>query len=131
VGTDACLTAEGLWTPATGNLVCMYARQPRNDSEIAISRIGKNLPSSLADPSARRTWRAGPDIYVAGRIEQAHICFMGRIACNCGAIYEAVPLRRPRDPNSFKCLECGKESILEDYRIGELRIVARPQSDRE
>jgi hypothetical protein len=38
VGTDACLTAEGLWTPATGKLICMYARQPRNDSEMTITR---------------------------------------------------------------------------------------------
>jgi hypothetical protein len=56
---------------------------------------------------------------------------MSRIACNCGAIYEGVPKRFPRDPNHFKCLECVKELLSEDYRVGELRIVARPEPDRE
>jgi hypothetical protein len=56
---------------------------------------------------------------------------MSRIACNCGAIYEGVPKRFPRDPNPFKCLECGKELISGDYRVEELRIVARPEPDRE
>jgi hypothetical protein len=45
VGTDACLTAEGLWTPATGKLICMYARQPRNDSEMPSLDRRKRLPS--------------------------------------------------------------------------------------
>ena len=56
---------------------------------------------------------------------------MSRIACNCGAIYETVPERRPRDPNPFKCHVCGKELIPGEYRVGELRIVARPEPDRE
>lgn len=56
---------------------------------------------------------------------------MSRIACNCGAIYEGVSKRFPRNPNLFKCLECGKELISGDYRVEELRIVARPEPDRE
>ena len=47
---------------------------------------------------------------------------MSRIACNCGAVYETVPERRPRDPNPLKCLECAKES-LGDYRAGDVKIV--------
>jgi hypothetical protein len=56
---------------------------------------------------------------------------MSRIACNCGAVYETVPERRPRDPNPFKCLECGKGLSSGDYRVGDVKIVARPEPDRE
>jgi hypothetical protein len=68
---------------------------------------------------------------LAAHIGQAHICAMSRIACNCGAIYEAAPKRRPRDPDPFKCLVCGKKVNAGEYRIGELRIVARPEPDRD
>ena len=68
---------------------------------------------------------------LAAHIRQAHICAMSRIACNCGAIYEAAPIRRPRDPDPFKCLVCGKKLNAGEYRIGELRIVARPEPDRD
>lgn len=55
-------------------------------------------------------------IHLVAHIGWAHT--MNRIACNCGAIYEGVPKRFPRDPKPFKCLERGKELISGDYGVG-------------
>jgi hypothetical protein len=70
---------------------------------------------------------------VAVYIEQAHVCAMNRIQCNCGAIYEAVdPKGRTRDLNLFKCLVCGKELMsAKAYKVGDLRLISRPEPDRE
>ena len=93
--------------------------------------------ASSVSPVTKRCNTAGSGIRVqsnptlAAHIRQAHICAMSRIACNCGAIYEAAPKRRPRDPNPFKCLVCGKKLNAGEYRIGELRILARPEPDRD
>jgi hypothetical protein len=58
---------------------------------------------------------------------------MNRVTCSCGAIYVPVePKARTRGPNPFKCLNCGKELIsAQDYKVGDLRLVSRPEPDRE
>jgi hypothetical protein len=58
---------------------------------------------------------------------------MNQILCNCGAIYEAVkPKDRTQSQDLFKCLICGKEIISSKaYRVGDLRLISRPHSDRD
>ena len=58
---------------------------------------------------------------------------MNQVSCNCGAVYEAADSKdRPRGTNLFKCLICGKEIISEKgYKVGDLRIISRPEPDRE
>lgn len=58
---------------------------------------------------------------------------MNRVSCNCGAVYEPTdPKGRPRGQELFKCLVCGKEIIsAKVHKVGDLRIISRPEPDRE
>ena len=68
---------------------------------------------------------------LAASLEQAHVCAMNRIQCNCGAVYEAVnPKDRTQGQDLFKCLVCGKEIMsAKAYKVGDLRLISRPHFD--
>ena len=56
-----------------------------------------------------------------------------KVTCNCGAIYEVIETKGPsRDPKPFKCVLCEKELFAwEGTNVGQFRLVARPEPDRE
>ena len=60
---------------------------------------------------------------------------MTRVTCNCGAVYEVIEIETKgpsRDPKLFKCVLCEKELIAwEGTNVGQFRLVARPEADRE
>jgi hypothetical protein len=72
---------------------------------------------------------------LADHAERAHICGMTnvKVTCNCGAVYEVIETKGPsRDPKPFKCVLCEKELFAwEGANVGQFRLVARPESDRE
>jgi len=56
-----------------------------------------------------------------------------RVTCLCGAIYEVIETKGPsREPRPFKCVLCEKELFAwEGNNVGQLRLVWRPDEDRE
>jgi len=59
---------------------------------------------------------------------------MTQFACNCGAVYEVIPTRGPSRSldDLLKCVVCAKELfswIGSD--VGQLRLVSRPERDRD
>lgn len=70
---------------------------------------------------------------LADRAKQTHIYVMTQVTCNCGAVYEVIETKGPsRDPKPFKCVLCEKELFAwEGTNVGQFRLVARPEPDRE
>ena len=59
---------------------------------------------------------------------------MTQFACDCGAVYEVIPTEGPsrNDDDSVSCTVCAKElSSCSGSNVGQLHLVARPESDRE
>jgi hypothetical protein len=56
-----------------------------------------------------------------------------RVTCTCGAIYEVIKTEGPsRDQRPFKCVLCDRELFAwEGDNVGQLRLVWRPDEDRE
>jgi hypothetical protein len=56
-----------------------------------------------------------------------------KVTCACGAIYEVIETKGPsRDPAPFECVLCQKELFAwEGDNVGQLRLIWRPDSDRE
>ena len=56
-----------------------------------------------------------------------------KVTCDCGAIYEVIETKGSiRDPSPFKCVLCEKELFAwEGANVGQFRLVARPEPDRE
>ena len=90
-----------------------------------------DIPSCLASLGvAELAWTR-----LADHAERAHICAMGdvKLTCKCGAIYEVIETKGPsRDPHPFTCVLCEKELFAwEGINVGQFRLVARPEADRE
>ncbi|HEY2135804.1 MAG TPA: hypothetical protein VGH49_07935 [Xanthobacteraceae bacterium] len=59
---------------------------------------------------------------------------MTQLTCKCGALYEVIGTQGPsRDHDSpLKCVSCGKEMFVwSGSNVGQLRLVNRPERDRE
>jgi hypothetical protein len=59
---------------------------------------------------------------------------MTQVSCECGAIYEVIETKGPSrgHDTSVKCAECGKELFCwSGSDVGQLRLVSRPEPDRE
>jgi len=55
-----------------------------------------------------------------------------RITCICGAIYEVIETKDPsRDQRPVKCVLCDRELFAWKGNGGQLRLVWRPDEDRE
>jgi len=66
--------------------------------------------------------------------ERADIYAMAdaRVICVCGAIYEVFKTKGPsRDARPFKCVLCDRELFPPDRAVGQVRLVWRPDEDRE
>jgi hypothetical protein len=59
---------------------------------------------------------------------------MTQVACQCGATYEVIETKGPsRDHDvSLRCTVCGKDLFSwSGSDVGQLRLVSRPEQDRE
>jgi len=55
-----------------------------------------------------------------------------KVTCSCGAIYEVIETKDlSRDAQAPKCLLCDKQMIAREGNVGGLRLVWRPDEDRE
>jgi len=56
-----------------------------------------------------------------------------KVTCTCGAIYEVIETKGPSwDAHSSKCVLCDRELFArERANVGQLRLVWRPDEDRE
>lgn len=56
-----------------------------------------------------------------------------RATCICGAIYEVIESKDPsKEPQPFKCVLCDRKLFArEGYQVGQLRLIWRPDEDRE
>jgi hypothetical protein len=64
----------------------------------------------------------------------AHNQPMTHVSCECGASYEVIETKGPswEHDASVKCVLCGKELFCwSGSDVGQLRLVTRPESDRE
>src|SRR5579862_7442495 len=65
---------------------------------------------------------------------RVHSRIMTQVTCTCGAVFEVIDTKGPsrnRD-DSVKCTECGKEMFCwAGSNVGQLRLVSRPEADRE
>jgi hypothetical protein len=56
------------------------------------------------------------------------------VSCECGASYEVIETKGPswEHDASVKCVLCGKELFCwSGSDVGQLRLVTRPEADRE
>ena len=59
---------------------------------------------------------------------------MTQLACECGAAYEVIKTEGPTREHDtlLKCVVCEKELFAwSGSNVGQLRLVARPEPDRE
>jgi hypothetical protein len=59
---------------------------------------------------------------------------MTQFSCDCGALYEVIPTEGPSRAvdDLLKCVVCTKELFTwSGSNVGQLRLVSRPQQDRE
>ena len=55
-----------------------------------------------------------------------------RVNCVCGAIYDVIEAGGySKDQSPSKCVLCDRELFLPDKAIGQVRLVWRPDEDRE
>ena len=56
-----------------------------------------------------------------------------RVTCDCGAIYEVIETKGPsRESRPAKCVLCDREMFAcEGDNVGQLRLIWRPDEDRE
>ena len=73
-----------------------------------------------------RRWRRKPNRRILAPM--AHL----RVTCLCGAIYEVIENESPlKDRWPSKCVLCDRELFPPDKAIGQVRLVWRPDEDRE
>ena len=66
--------------------------------------------------------------------DRAHNPPMTQVSCQCGATYEVIETKGPSrdDDLSVRCAVCGKDLFCwSGSDVGQLRLVTRPESDRE
>jgi predicted SprT family Zn-dependent metalloprotease len=66
--------------------------------------------------------------------DRAHNPPMTQVSCQCGATYEVIETKGPShdDDTTMRCALCGKELFCwSGSDVGQLRLVTRPESDRE
>ena len=59
---------------------------------------------------------------------------MTNVTCTCGAVFEVIETKGPsRNPDApVTCAVCGKELFYwSGSDVGQLRLVSRPEPDRE
>jgi hypothetical protein len=59
---------------------------------------------------------------------------VSQLSCDCGAIYEVIATKGPsRDHDTaLRCAVCGKDLFSwSGSDVGQLRLVSRPEQDRE
>jgi hypothetical protein len=59
---------------------------------------------------------------------------MTHVTCTCGAVFEVIETKGPSRANdtAVKCVVCEKEMFdWSGSDVGQLRLVKRPESDRE
>ena len=64
----------------------------------------------------------------------AHNRSMTHVTCTCGAVFEVIETKGPSrdDDVSVRCTVCGKDLFCwSGSDVGQLRLVSRPQQDRE
>ena len=66
--------------------------------------------------------------------DRAHNPPMTQVSCQCGATYEVIETKGPSrdDDVSVRCAVCGKDLFCwSGSDVGQLRLVSRPEQDRE
>jgi hypothetical protein len=54
-----------------------------------------------------------------------------RVTCICGAIYEVIETKGPSRTRPAKCVLCDREMFAWKGDNGQLRLIWRPDEDRE
>jgi hypothetical protein len=100
----------------------------------------QRLPKKAKRPS-RTCWRkrkTRPDSHCDMLVSQPNGSAFApmatlRVTCDCGAIYEVIETKGPsREPRPAKCVLCDREMFAwEGDNVGQLRLIWRPDEDRE
>jgi hypothetical protein len=100
-------------------------RTHRQEKQIGLSRRGVRLaPHTVATGAAVFTVTVGYHALAMADL---------RVTCICGAIYEVIQTKDPsEEARPFKCVLCDRELWAQEKNIvGQIRLVWRPEEDRE